>query len=60
MLVSGIILPEKYQDHALQGAMRGFRECHVLSDLLLIYKIFDRELILILVNLGAHAELFGQ
>lgn len=59
-LTSRIPLSGKYQDHALQGAMRDFRECHVLPDILLVYRIFDRELILVLVNLGSHAELFGK
>lgn len=60
MLASRTILPEKHQDHALQGVMRDFRECHVLPDLLLIYRIFEEDIILVLVNLGTHAELFGK
>ena len=31
-------LASKYKDHALIGSYKGFRECHVKPDLLLIYK----------------------
>lgn len=60
MLVSGERLPAAHQDHDLQGAMADFRECHILPDLLLIYRIFEKEFILVLVNLGSHDELFGK
>ena len=60
MLVSQTVLSERYEDHALQGVMANFRECHVLPDLLLVYIIFERELVLVLVNFGSHAELFGK
>ncbi len=30
-------LDEKYRDHALTGDYRGFRECHVEPDWLLVY-----------------------
>ena len=33
------ILPEKYRDHYLTGNYKGFRECHIQPDWLLIYKI---------------------
>ncbi|MDP3725191.1 MAG: type II toxin-antitoxin system YafQ family toxin [Nanoarchaeota archaeon] len=60
MLASQTILPKRYEDHALQGAMAHFRECHVLPDLLLVYRIFEQELVLVLVSFGSHAELFGK
>ena len=60
VLVSQNILSERYRDHALQGVMANFRECHVLPDLLLVYRIFEEELVLVLVNFGSHAELFGK
>ena len=36
-------LEEKYKDHELSGNFKGYRECHILSDWLLIYKIDNRE-----------------
>ena len=51
-------LPQENKDHPLTGPWKGFRDCHVRSDLVLIYKkIGQGELIL--TRLGTHSELFG-
>lgn len=55
-LASGQTLVEKYRDHALVGDWMGYRECHVKSDLLLIYKKPDTKT-LRLARLGSHSEL---
>ena len=52
------ILPIKYNDHQLKGDFDGTRECHIRPDILLIYQIKDKELILLLVNIGSHSKLF--
>ena len=52
-------LPESYRDHQLTGDVKQFRECHVKGDLLLMYEIRDDILILVLVDIGNHSELFG-
>lgn len=36
-LKSDIQLEKKYHDHELQGKLKGFRECHIQLDWLLIY-----------------------
>jgi mRNA interferase YafQ len=59
ILARGESLPESYRDHALQGEFSGMRECHIKPDLLLVYKIHDDILILVLVDIGLHSELFG-
>lgn len=56
-LVAGRKLAEKYKDHQLVGKLYEYRECHIKSNLLLMYKI--EEGFLILANLGSHPELFG-
>lgn len=56
-LQSKIPLEPKYQDHKLVGNYIGFRECHVKSDLLLIYK--QTSTTLYLARLGTHSQLFG-
>lgn len=56
-LYRGEPLPAKYKDHALHGDKKGWRDCHVQNDLVLIYKIEAEQLIL--VRLGSHSELFG-
>jgi mRNA interferase YafQ len=58
ILASGEKLPASHRDHALQGNMAEFRECHIRGDVLLIYKIQNKELILILADIGSHSYLF--
>ena len=59
-LAMGEALPEKHKDHALTGNWFGHRECHVLPDWLLIYRIEDEELVLTLARTGTHSDLFGK
>lgn len=51
-------LPAKHRDHALTGNYVGFRECHILPDWLLIYKIEANTLTLVLTRTGSHSDLF--
>lgn len=53
-------LEERFKDNPLVGNWIGHRECHVLPDLLLIYKIVENVLILELVDTGTHSDLFGN
>ncbi len=59
-LAMGIPLPEKNRDHALSGKWVGHRECHVLPNWLLIYRIEDDVLVLTLSRTGSHSDLFGK
>lgn len=58
MLASGQKLPLSYKDHSLHGELSKYRECHIQGDLLLIYKIEKEHLILVLVDIGSHSQLF--
>ena len=58
ILASGNPLPEKYQDHSLNGNYKDCRECHITPDWLLIYQIRKKELILYLTRTGPHSYLF--
>ena len=51
-------LPEEKRDHSLVGKYKGYRECHVRPDLLLIYKIKKKELELLLFRIGTHSDLY--
>ena len=51
------VIPEIYNPHKLTGNYSGFMECHVESDLLLIW-LDENENILKPVRLGSHSELF--
>ena len=56
MLALDKSLPPKYQDHALSGHWRDFRECHIKPDWLLIYRLEPDKLIL--VRTGSHSDFF--
>ena len=58
-LSRGEALPEKNKDHGLSGKWSGHRECHILPDWLLIYRIEDNVLVLTLSRTGTHSDLFG-
>ena len=51
-------LPEKNRDHNLTGNYANKRECHILSDWLLVYRIEGSELVL--YRIGTHSDLFGK
>ncbi len=50
-------LDRRYLDHELKGNWRGYRECHLAPDWLLIYKIEGD--MLRLNRTGSHTDLFS-
>lgn len=60
LLAAGEKLPPEYRDHALANNWRGFRECHIQPDWLLIYKQDNGQLILTLARTGSHTELLDK
>ena len=50
LLVQDKRLPVKYREHYLTGNYKGFKECHIGPDWLLIYKTVLRT--------GSHSDLF--
>lgn len=58
LLSKGEPLPEKNRDHALTGAFKGCRECHITPDWLLIYEYSGSSLIIYLTRTGTHSDLF--
>ena len=58
-LANGESLPEKNRDHLLTGNFSGCRECHITPDWLLVYKIYEEELLLYLTRTGTHGDLFS-
>ena len=51
-------LPASQRDHALAGDMKGWRDCHVEPDWVLIYKIEGDKLTL--GETGTHSDLFSK
>ena len=58
-LAQGKALGSSYVDHDLQGTYKGYRECHIKGDLLLVYQRYKKDLLLVLVDIGSHSQLFG-
>ena len=55
-LASGQPLAARYRDHSLTGEWKDHRDCHLKSDLILIYRK-PNDKVLQLVRLGSHSEL---
>ena len=60
LLAMGEVFPDKNKDHALTGNWVGHRECHILPDWLLVYRLEDDILVLTLTRTGTHSDLFGK
>lgn len=58
ILVKGKSLPDKNYNHPLIGEFKNCFECHIKPDILLIYKIEQSELIILLLRVGSHSDLF--
>lgn len=62
ILEQGLEIPRSMRPHKLIGNYAGHMELHIEGDLLLIW--FEEngvgELVINLVRLGTHSELFGQ
>ncbi|MBE5847236.1 MAG: type II toxin-antitoxin system YafQ family toxin [Lachnospiraceae bacterium] len=52
-------LEPKYLDHPLKGkGFVGTREFHLKPDLLVVYKICEKDVELLMLRFGSHSELF--
>lgn len=58
-LANGETLSEKNRDHPLSGNWKGHRECHIMPDWLLIYRIENDILVLTLSATGPRSDLFN-
>lgn len=58
VLAKGENLPEKYKNHPLKGELKGYYDCHILPDLVMVYKIEKERLVLILFDIETHSNLF--
>ncbi|OOR98989.1 addiction module toxin RelE [Haemophilus paracuniculus] len=51
-------LPAEYVDHELKGEFKGFRECHIGGDFLLVYYLDHKRNVVEFARTGTHSELF--
>ena len=57
-LRAGELLDESQRDHDLSGNHKGYRECHIQPDWLLVYQIKQDILTLVLARTGTHSDIF--
>lgn len=59
-LANGEQLDVKYKDHKLNNYLgyKDCRECHVAPDCLLVYRRIEDKLVLVLVTIGKHNNVF--
>ena len=57
-LAAGEKLTGKYRLHKLSGEFKNCYECHIRPDVLLIYKANKKSLLILLLRVGSHSELF--
>jgi len=58
LLINERPLLPKHEDHPLHGEFKGWRECHVESDWVLIYRIDDKNRKVVFYRTGSHSDLF--
>ncbi len=59
LLISGDKLPAKYKEHPLKSNFKGYLDCHIESDWLIIFKRDETEKLITLVRTGTHSDIFG-
>jgi mRNA interferase YafQ len=57
LILEGKKLPQDYRDHHLTGPISEYRECHIKGDILLVYQIKEKALVLVLIDIGSHSYL---
>ncbi|MBQ6781603.1 MAG: type II toxin-antitoxin system YafQ family toxin [Treponema sp.] len=53
-------LEPKYKDHPLSNNWENHRDFHLHPDLVVIYRICENELVLEMVRIGSHSNLFKK
>ena len=53
-------LPEKYHNHLLHGDYKGYWECHINPDWLLLYEKDTKIRIISLYRTGTQSDIFGN
>lgn len=58
MLAEEKALPQKYHEHDLVGEFKGYKDCHIQNDWVLIYKIDKKISLISFYRTGTHSDLF--
>ena len=60
LLIGGEPLPANLHNHLLTGDYRGYWECHISPDWLLLYEKDTEIRIISLYRTGTHTDIFGK
>ncbi|MBQ4509015.1 MAG: type II toxin-antitoxin system YafQ family toxin [Paludibacteraceae bacterium] len=60
LLRAGELLPAKCHNHFLHGDYKGYWECHINPDWLLLYEKDTEIRIISLYRTGTHSDIFGK
>jgi len=52
------VAPQKHRPHILSGDLKGYWECHVKSDWLLLWIKDESQKTITLIGTGSHSDLF--
>ena len=52
-------LPDRYHPHPLKGDRKGQWECHIQPNWLMTWEQNDKQLTLLFLETGTHADIFG-
>ena len=58
MLIKEVPLHPRHENHPLQGDYKGWWECHIEPDWLLIYRIDEAKHRVVFYRTGTHSDLF--
>ena len=53
-------VPKEYKPHTLKGKLKGYWECHITPDWLLIYDVQDKIRLVSLARTGTHSDLLSK
>ena len=59
LLAKDGLLPAEYKPHQLKGDHKGQWECHIQPNWLMTWEQHDNELMLLFLQTGTHADIFG-
>ena len=59
ILAATCTLPEEYHPHQLKGDHKGQWECHIQPNWLMTWEQNDKQLTLLFLETGTHADIFG-
>ncbi len=58
LIISEEEIPVRFKNHILKGNFKGFYECHITPDWLLIYSKQETIKLITLIRTGTHSDLF--